>query len=512
MLADIFSLLTSRWDFFAELLAEHLTISLAAILIATLVGGAAGILISEYQRAARPTLAVVGFLYTIPSISMLGFLIPFSGVGNATAVIALTIYALLPMVRNTHTGIAGVDPAILEAATGMGSTPWQVLVKIKLPLAMPVILSGIRSMVTMTIALAGIASFIGAGGLGVAIYRGITTNNAAMTLVGSLLIALLALAVDALLGLIERWIGKHRAASLRQKRWLAGLCAILVLICGGLGIVGQNSSDTIRIATKPMTEQYILGEMLDLLIEQDTDLDVALTQGVGGGTSNIMPAMESGEFDLYPEYTGTAWNQVLRETSVYSEDQFDQLAQAYADDYDMEWIGMYGFNNTYGLIVRRDVAEEYNLATYSDLARVAPDLTFGAEYDFFEREDGYDALCQTYGLDFGKTMDLDIGLKYQALAEGQIDVMVIFTTDGQLAAADAVTLEDDQHFYPSYLCGNIVRSDVLDAHPELADVLMKLDGTITDLDMAEMNNAVEGEGQEPRNVAENFLREHDLLR
>ena len=162
--------------------------------------------------------------------------------------------------------------------------------------------------------------------------------------------------------------------------------------------------------------------------------------------------------------------------------------------------------------VCRDVAEEYNLATYSDLARVAPDLTFGAEYDFFEREDGYEALCQTYGLDFGKTMDLDIGLKYQALAEGQIDVMVVFTTDGQLAAADAVMLEDDQHFYPSYLCGNIVRSDVLDAHPELADVLMKLDGTITDLDMAEMNNAVESEGQEPRNVAENFLREHDLLR
>ena len=340
MLSEMFQLLTGRWDFFAELLMEHILISLIAIVIAIVIGGITGILISEYQRAAKPTMAVINFLYTIPSISMLGFLIPFSGVGNATAVIALTIYALLPMVRNTHTGIAGVDPAILEAATGMGSTPWQVLVKIKLPLAMPVILSGIRSMVTMTIALAGIASFIGAGGLGVAIYRGITTNNAAMTLVGSLLIALLALAVDALLGLIERWIGKHRADSRRQKRWLAGLCAILVLVCGGLGIVGQNSSDTIRIATKPMTEQYILGEMLDILIEQDTDLDVTLTQGVGGGTSNIMPGMENDEFDLYPEYTGTAWNQVLKETSVYSEDQFDQLTQAYADDYDMEWIGM----------------------------------------------------------------------------------------------------------------------------------------------------------------------------
>lgn len=510
MLADILSLLTSRWDFFAGLLSEHLAISLAAILIAILIGGAAGILISEYQRAAKPTLAVVGFLYTIPSISMLGFLIPFSGVGNTTAVIALTVYALLPMVRNTHTGICGVDPAILEAATGMGSTRWQLLYKIKLPLAMPVIFSGIRNMVTMTIALAGIASFIGAGGLGVAIYRGITTNNAAMTLTGSLLIALLALVVDALLGFVERRLQQRRPKR-RRKRWPALVALVLIGAIGGTALVNGNRGDTIQIATKPMTEQYILGEMLDLLIEQDTDLDVELTQGVGGGTSNIMPAMESGEFDLYPEYTGTGWNQVLKETSVYSEDQFSELQQRYADDYDMQWCGMYGFNNTYGLIVRADIAEEYDLATYSDLARVAPDLTFGAEYDFFEREDGYDALCAAYGLDFGKTMDLDIGLKYQALAEGQIDVMVVFTTDGQLAGADAVVLEDDQHFYPSYRCGNVVRSEVLDAHPELADELEKLTGTISDADMAQMNFAVESEGREPRDVAEDFLRSHDLL-
>ncbi|MGI6512194.1 MAG: ABC transporter permease, partial [Catenisphaera adipataccumulans] len=135
--------------------------------------------------------------------SMLGFLIPFSGVGNATAVIALTIYALLPMVRSVHTGLTNVDPAIIEAAKGMGSTRKQILLKIKLPLAMPVIMSGIRNMVTMTIALTGIASFIGAGGMGVAIYRGITTNNSAMTLAGSLLTAALALLADFLLGIVK---------------------------------------------------------------------------------------------------------------------------------------------------------------------------------------------------------------------------------------------------------------------------------------------------------------------
>ena len=204
MIADMFSLLASRPGFFLELLLEHLQISLIAILIAIVLGGIVGILISEFTRSAKPTLGVINFLYTIPSISMLGFLIPFSGVGNLTAVIALTVYALLPMVRNTHTGLSNLNPAILEAAKGMGSTRLQILFKIKLPMAMPVILSGIRSMVTMTIALAGIASFIGAGGLGVAIYRGITTNNAAMTMAGSLLIAVLALVVDALLGLVER--------------------------------------------------------------------------------------------------------------------------------------------------------------------------------------------------------------------------------------------------------------------------------------------------------------------
>ena len=442
---------------------------------------------------------------------MLGFLIPFSGVGNATAVIALTVYALLPMVRNTHTGLTNVDPAILEAAKGMGSMRLQILFRIRLPLAMPVILSGIRSMVTMTIALAGIASFIGAGGLGVAIYRGITTNNAAMTMAGSLLIAALALVMDFLLGFAEKRLQKR---SIRAKKANRVIGAAAVLACIGIicGMLFQPQvGDTIRIATKPMTEQYVLGEMLDILIEQDTNLNVELTQGVGGGTSNIQPAMESGEFDLYPEYTGTAWNMVLGEGGLYTEELFGTLQQRYNDDYDMQWVGMYGFNNTYGLVVRREIAEQYDLHTYSDLAAVADRLIFGAEYDFFEREDGYDALCETYSLQFRQTMDLDIGLKYQAIEQGSIDVMVIFTTDGQLSESDVVVLEDDQQFYPSYLCGNVVRREVLEAHPELEAELEKLSGLISDSDMAQMNYAVETGGREPRDVAEDFLHSHDLM-
>lgn len=511
MIQDMGSLLVSRWDFFAGLLLEHVEISLLAIVIAVVVGGLAGIGISEVQRLAKPTLGVVNVLYTIPSISMLGMLIPFSGVGNATAVIALTIYALLPMVRSTHTGISQVDPAILEAAKGMGSTRFQTLWKIKLPLAMPVIFSGIRSMVTMTIALAGIASFIGAGGLGVAIYRGITTNNAPMTMVGSLLIALLALAADLGLGLVERRLKRRRRSRTRAKGWVAAAACILGVVALCALLLPNRGGDTIRIATKPMTEQYILGEMLDLLVEQDTDLNVELTQGVGGGTSNIQPAMERGDFDLYPEYTGTGWNAVLKQDGVYTEQLFPQLEQAYRQSYHMQWVGMYGFNNTYGLLVRREIADQYDLHTYSDLAAVADRLVFGAEYDFFEREDGYDALCSRYGFRFKNTVDLDIGLKYQALEQGELDVMVIFTTDGQLSTADGTVLEDDLQFFPSYQCGNVVRSQVLEEHPELKPVLEKLEGSISDQDMARMNHQVEGEGQEPRDVAEAFLRGQGLL-
>lgn len=512
MLKEMWTLLIDKKSFFLKLLIEHIEISFLAILIAVLIGGIVGILISEFEKASKPALGVINFLYTIPSISMLGFLIPFSGVGNATAVIALTIYALLPMVRSTHTGLTHVDSNILEAAKGMGSTRTQILFKIKIPLAMPVILSGIRNMVTMTIALAGIASFIGAGGLGVAIYRGITTNNAAMTMVGSLLIAVLALVFDFILGFIEKRIAKRSGKAKKANRIMAVAAFVLIVAVVIASVVPDNKKDTIHIATKPMTEQYVLGEMLDILIEQDTDLNVEITQGVGGGTSNIQPAMENGEFDLYPEYTGTGWNMVLKKEGLYTEDMFSSLQEEYNDDYNMSWVGMYGFNNTYGLVVRKEIADKYNLKTYSDLKAVSDQLTFGAEYDFFEREDGYDALCAEYGFHFKKTMDMDIGLKYQAINQGKIDVMNIFTTDGQLSTSDVVVLVDDKQFYPSYMCGNIVRNEVVEQHPELEAVLQTLSGTITDRDMARMNYEVETLGREPRAVAKEFLAGKGLIK
>jgi osmoprotectant transport system permease protein len=230
-----------------------------------------------------------------------------------------------------------------------------------------------------------------------------------------------------------------------------------------------------------------------------------------GGTSNIQPAMEKGEFDFYPEYTGTGWNAVLKEESLYDESMFDQLQAGY-DEMDMTWTGMMGFNNTYGLVVTKEIADQYNLKTYSDLAAVADQLVFGAEYDFFEREDGYDALCETYGLKFKDTMDLDIGLKYDAINQKKIDVMNIFTTDGQLSVSDVVVLEDDKGLYPSYMCGFVVRDEVLESYPELQDVFDKMENLISDTEMADMNYQVETEGKEPEDVATAFLQEKGLVK
>lgn len=501
MIENIFNLLLQRKDFFVELVVEHILISAVVIFAAIFFGIFIGVFISEYKKFSQPTLGTVNFLYTIPSISMLGFLIPIFGVGNFSAIVALIIYALLPIVRSTYTGISQIDKGIIEAAQALGLKNFTIIFNIKLPIALPIIMSGIRNMVVMTISLAGIASFIGAGGLGVAIYRGITTNNSAMTIAGSFLIALMALLADFLIGLLEK-----------KKNFLkfAAVIGIFIIIFGFVNNFADKK-DTIHIATKPMTEQYILGEMMKLMIENETNLQVELTSGVGGGTSNIMPAMISGEFDLYPEYTGTAWNMILKRENLYSENFFDELAESFHEDYKMRWLGMYGFNDTYGLVVRREIAEKFDLKTYSDLQKISNQLTFGAEYDFFEREDGYNALCKNYKFNFAKTMDLDIGLKYKALENNQVDVMIIFTTDGQLSQSDSVVLVDDKNFFPSYMCGNIIREEILIQHPELENILNKFTSIISDSEMAQMNYFVESEGQEPKNVAKNFLKSKGLI-
>lgn len=511
MINNILEELSNNSSFYLNLFTEHIVITFIAVMIAIVVGLSIGIFISQKPKIAGYVISVVNIAYTVPSIALLGFLISFTGIGNTTAVIALTIYALLPIVRSTYVGITNIDPKIIEASRAMGSKEFQILYQIKLPLAFPVIFSSIMNMVTMTIALAGIASFVGAGGLGVAIYRGITTNNDVLILIGSILIALLALVVDGILSLLGKLVTSRKLKKMTHKKTSIVLSFLLIVCLLTFGLYQNDKQDTIEIASKPTSEGYILAELVGELIKQDTKLNVNITHGVGGGTGNIHPAMLKGDFDMYPEYTGTSWQIVLKKTGIYTNDKFHLLNESYRNNYQLIWKGLFGFNNTYSLGIRADLAEKYHIKTFSDLAKYSENLIFGAEYDFFEREDGYHALTDAYQLQFKKNVDMDNGLKYQALYDKKIDVMTVFTTDGQLSDPRIVVLEDDLGFYPSYMAGMVVREEILKQHPELNDVLKKLNVLIDEPTMANLNYKVEIDKENPSDVAKNFLREKGLL-
>ena len=301
----------------------------------------------------------------------------------------------------------------------------------------------------------------------------------------------------------------------KKTKMIGALALALVLgvaMITGFSAGGQKKSGTIKIATKPMTEQLILGEMLSILIQENTDLNVEITKGVGGGTSNIHPALIKGDFDLYPEYTGTAWNNILKKTE-YPDDEtlWNALTDEYDTQFGLKWVGMYGFNNTYTLALRKEITDKYNIKTFSDLAKYTPEITFGANPDFYEREDGYQALCDAYGFSFKDHMDMDIGLKYNALNSGEVDVINAYTTDGQLSVADAVSLTDDKGFFKNYYCGTVVREDTLENYPELEGVLKKMDGSITNEEMAKMNYDLEVNNRDEHDVAMEFLKSKGLI-
>ena len=288
---------------------------------------------------------------------------------------------------------------------------------------------------------------------------------------------------------------------------------IICMLASIFMLVGCTSDNKkIVIAGKPMTEQYIIVEMLSQLIEEKTDITVEQKPGIGGGTSNIHPAMEKGEIDIYPEYTGTGLLFVLKEELINDPNElYEAVKKGYEDNYNIKWTGLYGFNNTFGLAVKKEVAEKYNIKTYSDLAKYNEELAFGAEYDFYEREDGYLGLETTYGFDFKEKKELDIGLKYEAIASDEVDVINVFSTDGRLKAEGLIVLEDDKNFFPSYFAATLVRNETLNKYPELEEVLELLTDNISNDEIIEMNYLVEIEKQDPKDVANEFLKKKGLL-
>ena len=295
------------------------------------------------------------------------------------------------------------------------------------------------------------------------------------------------------------------------------LVVVMTVSAAGCGSekkeTGKGITGTIKIATKPMTEQYILGEMLKQLIENKTDYKVEVTKGIGGGTSNIHPAMEKGEFDLYPEYTSSGWVMVLgNQAGEVSDDEIlEKLQKEYQEKFQMTWLGLYGFNNTYALAVSKKVADKYQLKNCSDLAKVSKDLVFGGNPDYIEREDGFPGVCKAYGLEFKNVKDIDIGLKYKAMENDDIQVTNGFTTDAQISKDNIVVLEDDKGYQVNYFCSTVVREETLEKYPDLEKTLMLMNGNLSDQEMAELNYQVEIDGKDEAVVAKDFLIKKGLI-
>ncbi len=506
--------LWERRTYFLNLLAEHLLLSLGSLLAVTILGISLGIFVFYSTKSRKIILPLINFLYTIPSIAMFGLLIPLVGIGLKNALIVLILYGLLPIVRSTYSGLKEVPAQLVEAAQGLGSTPIQVFKNIYFPLALPSILSGLRITVVMIVALTGLAALIGAGGLGQAIFRGLNTMNTGLIVTGSLGISLFAILGDQWLGQFEkdqsflRVISKN--ATKKQKNRII-FPTVFVLICTIAAIfylnpLISNSAKTIVVASKPTSEQFILGEIIAQDIEANTDIKVDRKFGIGGGTTIIQPAMLSGDLDIYVEYTGTAWLNVLsKDLPENNQINFEELNEIYQKQFKLKWLGLLGFNNTYGLAISNENAQKKDITNYSQLALQSENFTFGAEFDFFERSDAFPGLKKVHPFSFKKLEEMDINLRYQAFEQGKIDAVDVFTTDAQIKKLDLKVLQDDKNYFPSYEAGIVIRQEILEKYPELEPLLNQLQKKISTEKMQELNYEVEIEKKSPAEVAKNFL-------
>jgi osmoprotectant transport system permease protein len=483
--------------------------------IAVLLGVPLGILARRLPRTRGAILGAAGVLQTIPSLAMLTLLLALlHKIGTLPAIIALTMYALLPIVRNTVTGLEGVSAEIGEAAQGIGMTRWQQLRMVRLPLALPVIVAGVRTAAVMGVGIATLSAFIGAGGLGQFINRGLALGDTRLILLGAVPAAVLALLVDLAVGaaawaLDPRRRARSRTAAHSAARVAALLLPWIVFGAGGLAYV-QARADVV-IGSKNFTEQLVLGHMMAQLIEEETDLRVDRRFCLGG-TMICHGALTSGEIDLYAEYTGTGLTAVLNgQPRGGPQDVYRRVAAAYRRRFDMQWMPSFGINNTYAITVRASDAEKFGWTKVSDLKPKADELRAGFTAEFAERPDGYPGFQEAYGFGFAKVIDMDAALMYDAVAGDQVDVIAAFATDGRIAAYNLRPLVDDAGFFPPYFAAPVVRMAALAEHPELEAVLARLDGALDDRTMQQLNLAVDQEGRSPDRVAREFLRSRGLL-
>ena len=493
----------------AAMVERHLFLVAVSTLAATAIGLPAGIVAAHRPRIGRPLLAVASVAQTIPSLALLGFLLPIpfiGGIGPRIAVVALILYALLPIVRSTAAGLKSIDPAVIEAGIAMGMTPPQLLWLVELPLALPSIVAGIRIATIVGIGTATIAAAIGAGGLGEYIFRGLSMVDSTVILAGAIPAALLALAADGGLTWLERRLSPGRRALPRRTAMAIAAASVLAVVAVTIepGGFASARADAIVIGSKNFTEQVVLGELLAQTLERR---GIPVTRRLNlGGTFICDRAIRSGDIDAYVEYTGTAFTAILRQPVLKDPEAIlSRLRDAYGLS-GLSVLAPLGFNNTFAILVRRADAEALGLRTIGDLRAVAARWRPGFGYEFAERADGYAGLSSAYGLQFAaqpRVMELD--LVYRALAGQQVDLIAGDATSGLIKALDLATLSDDRGYFPPYHAVPIVRSAVLLRHPDVGDAVAQLAGRISEDDMRAMNAAVDVDHRDVAATVREFL-------
>ncbi|HLN82272.1 MAG TPA: ABC transporter permease/substrate-binding protein, partial [Candidatus Binatia bacterium] len=452
---------------------EHLFLVAVSTGIAILIGVPLGILLTRKPALSKPVLGFANIMQTVPSLALFGFLIPLNiylfhvkilgGIGARTAIVALVLYALLPIIRNTFTGIRSVDPAIRDAGRGMGMTDRQLLFQVELPLALGVIIAGVRVATVICVGTATIAAAIDAGGLGRYIFRGLRANDNVLILAGAVPAALIAIAADLALGYFERTIQLGRRTRRSAKKVIissvAVLCAIILIVYFVVG----GSSGRIAVGSKDFTEQVILGEILAQTIENITRLQVTRRFDLGGNLAH--EALVAGEIDTYVEYTGTALLAILKSQPITDPAEvLRRVKKDYAERFKVEWTEPLGFNNTFAVLVRGEDANKFNLKTISDAAKISPQWRAGFGQDFMSRADGFPGFARTYGFHFTEIREMDLLLTYRALAEKQVDLIAGNSTDGLISRYRLVQLEDDRHYFPPYDAVPVIRRVTLEQH------------------------------------------------
>lgn len=500
---SVLGFIASHRDEFIARLGEHIVLVLASTSIAAAIGIPLGILSARRPAIAKPIVGIANLAQTIPSLALFGFLIPLpfiGGIGTRTALVALTGYAILPVLRGTITGIQGVQASVIECAVAMGMTPRQVLWQIEWPLAIPSIMSGLRVAVVIGVGTATIASAIGAGGLGDYIFRGLAMVDSTVILAGALPAALLALFCDASLAAASRMVDPRR----RSIRGGAIVAVVVIAVAGAsLWAAGVGSRRDVVVGSKNFTEQVVLGELLAQAIER-SGIKVERRFNLGG-TAIAHQALVSGAIDAYVEYSGTSLTAVFNQPPSTQADQvFETIRDRYAA-LGVTAMPRLGFDNTFAILVRADDAARLSLKTIGDLNKFTG-ARAGFGYEFLERADGLKGLSAAYGLRFsGEPRTMDLNLIYRAVAAGEIDVTAGDMTSGQIAALELVVLQDDRRYFPVYEAVPLVRAAVVQRYPAVAAALRSLEGRISGEDMRRMNYAVDAEKQDASQVVRAFL-------